>query len=196
MPLYIFVCDQCYDTPQEQLRAVALPADPVPISMPFVEPFDNDEIDYQTASGPPVIDPTTGIPIPQTTIIIAQNGSPITMQAYGKPVGLTPNAVSPLNGAVHYGTVLPILSVVSNGVDQITVTCSAAHGMATDAQISVQGLSKNLANGFYSVTVTSGTAFTYQTLNIIPAGSLITGSTRIATALVGLPRGYTRIQQV
>ena len=30
----ILVCDRCYDTPQEQLRAIVIPADPVPIQNP------------------------------------------------------------------------------------------------------------------------------------------------------------------
>ena len=32
----ILVCNTCYDTPQEQLRAIIVPADPVPIVNPRV----------------------------------------------------------------------------------------------------------------------------------------------------------------
>lgn len=37
------VCGPCYDKPQEQLRAIILPADPVPIVNPRTEPFTEDE---------------------------------------------------------------------------------------------------------------------------------------------------------
>jgi hypothetical protein len=37
------VCLRCYDKPQQQLRAIILPADPVPIRNPRIEPFIKDE---------------------------------------------------------------------------------------------------------------------------------------------------------
>lgn len=41
----VLVCpNRCLDKPQEQLRAIVLPADPVPIINPRVEPFSNDEV--------------------------------------------------------------------------------------------------------------------------------------------------------
>lgn len=39
----ILVCGRCYDKPQQQLRAIILPADPVPIQNPRTEPFVTDE---------------------------------------------------------------------------------------------------------------------------------------------------------
>lgn len=39
-PLNIFVCDRCLDKPQVQLRTIILPPDPLPVWMPFPEPFD------------------------------------------------------------------------------------------------------------------------------------------------------------
>ena len=41
--LYVLVCPPCYDRPQQQLRSVVLPADPVPIYRPSTEPFVDDE---------------------------------------------------------------------------------------------------------------------------------------------------------
>lgn len=38
-PLNLWVCKPCYDTPQQQLRAIILPPDPVPIDLPFPEPY-------------------------------------------------------------------------------------------------------------------------------------------------------------
>lgn len=39
----ILVCRRCLDKPQPQLRAIILPADPVPIANPRTEPFTEDE---------------------------------------------------------------------------------------------------------------------------------------------------------
>jgi len=112
------------------------------------------------------------------------------------PAGLNPNAVMPLKGTTHYDVVLPVLSIIANGTTVITVTCSAAHGLSNNSQVSVEDLTNKKASGFYSVTVTSATAFTYTVASPIVAGSLIDGNTRVATANVGLPTGFTQIPQV
>lgn len=39
----LLVCSACYDRPQEQLRAIILPADPVPIPNPRPQNFDESE---------------------------------------------------------------------------------------------------------------------------------------------------------
>lgn len=38
--LNIWVCPPCYDTPQPQLRTIILPPDPLPVWMPFPEPYE------------------------------------------------------------------------------------------------------------------------------------------------------------
>jgi hypothetical protein len=86
-------------------------------------------------------------------------------------------------------------SVLGNGTSTVTVNCSTPHGLATNAQVSVEGLSNNAADGMYSVTVTTATQFTYQANYAIPSGNLLQGRTLIVTALVGLPYGYTQIPQ-
>ena len=101
----------------------------------------------------------------------------------------------PLINNEQFSVELNPLSVTAIGTDVITVTFSAAHGLVTDAQISVDGLSNSQACGFYSITVTTATAFTYQTNTVIPAGSLLTSTTNMVTALVGLPYGFTQIPQ-
>lgn len=194
LPLYLYVCDQCYDTPQEQLRAIVLPADPVPVYLPFPEPFTADETSCMSLT-PTTTDPTTGLPVPSTTTMTTVSGDNMTPVPYGRPANLDPASVMPLNQTVTYGTALEVLSVTANGSDQVSVTCSAPHGLSTDDQVSVEGLTT--ANGFYSVTATSATAFTYQTYaENVPSGSLLTSGTRIVTCLVGLPYGYSQIQQV
>ena len=192
----ILVCDTCYDTPQEQLRSIVVPADPTPIINARTQDFETAETNYQTVSAPPVIDPETGIPIPPSVILQTQNGQNLTTQPYGQPVGLTQPAVMPLKGTTAYAVKLPVLSVSSNGTTVTTVTCSAVHNLTTNDQISVEGISNVNACGFYSVTVTTATAFTYETADTIAAASLYTPTTRIITASVGLPYGYTQIPQV
>jgi len=193
--LRILVCPPCTDTPQQNIRAITLPADPLPIMNARVENFVQDETDYQTVTAPATTDPTTGIPIPGTTTLLDQDGNALTTQPVGAPLGLEQGAVMPLNGTTHYAVDLLPLSVTASGTDQITVTCQAPHGMATNDQMSVEGLSDVRANGFYSVTVTTATAFTYQTNVALPAGALLTSTTNMITALVGLPLGYDQIPQ-
>jgi len=194
--LRILVCNSCLDTPQEQLRAIVVPADPTPIINARVQNFEVVETDYVTTSAPTVYDPQTGIPIPSTTNIVTQNGQNLTMQPYGPPVGLVQPAVMPLKGKTHYGVKISPLSVTANNTTTITVTCSTAHGLVTDDQISVLGLSNVLATGFYSISSSNPMTFTYQTNSVIPSGALLQGSTNIVTAIVGLPYGYTQIPQV
>ena len=192
----ILVCQPCNDTPQNQLRAIVLPADPTPIMNPRTENFAEAETDYVTVNAPTVTDFWTGIPIPPTTTIIAENGANLTNQPIGLPQGLYQNAVMPQYDKTLYRVKLYPLSVLANGTNTITVTCSAAHGLSTDSQIAIEGLSNNNADGFYSVTVgASATAFTYQTNNVIPSGNILQSSTLLVTALVGLPYNYTQIPQ-
>lgn len=196
LPLYLFVCDECYDTPQEQLRAIVVPADPMPVRFALVEPFLQDETNFHTATAPPTIDSATGIPIPGSTVFVTDAGAYMTEQPIGAPAGLEAAAVMPLFDGAPYRVALPLLSVSSLGTGPITVTCSSAHGLATNDQISVSGLSDKRACGFFSVAVTTATAFTYLPVPVIPSGALLTGATRIITAKVGVPLGFEQIPQV
>ena len=191
----ILVCNDCMDNPQEQQRAIVLPADPVPIMNARVQDFQQAETDYQTVTAAPIIDPTTGIPIPVNVTLSTEDGQNLLTQQIGPPTGLTQGAIMPLINNEQFSVELNPLSVTAIGTDVITVTFSAAHGLVTDAQISVDGLSNSQACGFYSITVTTATAFTYQTNTVIPAGSLLTSTTNMVTALVGLPYGFTQIPQ-
>ena len=192
----MLVCRPCLDTPQEQLRAIILPADPVPVVNPRVEPYAYDSTDYETTSEPPIIDPTTGIPIPQGQNIVTQDGQNVVMQPVGAPTGYTGNAVMPIQEGNVYAQNVPYLSVSSIGTNVITVTCSSPHGLVTNDQISVQGLTNPNACGMFSITVTTATAFTYSPTQIIPAGTLQQSSTQMITAIMGLPYGFDQIPQV
>jgi len=61
----LLVCNSCYDEPQPQLRAIIVPADPVPISNPRVELYMWDSIDRRQVSGYNTQDTQTGIPVPR-----------------------------------------------------------------------------------------------------------------------------------
>lgn len=193
--LRILVCRDCLDTPQPQLRAIVVPADPTPIINARVTDYVAAETNYSTTSAPTVYDPVTGIPIPSTTRLVTEDGQYSTMQATGEPLGLSQGAVMPLKGKIHYGTKLALISVSANGTTIITVTCSVAHGLATNGQVSIEGLANNAADGFYSVTVLSAMAFTYMTNRVIASGGLLTPTTNIITASVGLPLDFIQLPQ-
>jgi hypothetical protein len=186
---YILVCKRCLDIPQEQLRAITLPADPTPIFYPSVENFDESRSNYRSLAAPTVLDPKTGIPIPGTTLRITEDNQNRAIDPFGLPVGLNQNAVMPYNGATqqHFGVALAVLSVIADDSATVAVTCSAVHGLQNNSQVAVDGLSWSPACGFYSVTVTTATAFTYMTYGSNPAGSLMQPGTLITTCLVGLP---------
>jgi len=190
----ILVCDPCYDTPQNQLRAIIVPADPIPINNPRVQDYAYYETDDITAAYPTVYDPITGIPIPSTTGLETQGGQDITSEVIGTPNGLEPGANMPLQNNVTYNVALNLISVSSNGTNIISVTCSTPHGLVVNSQIVVEGLVNNKANGYYSVTsVPSTLTFTYTVTNGIPTSGLLQGNSFIKTANVGLPYNYAQI---
>lgn len=165
--LWIRVCTRtCLDVPQQQLRAIQLPADPVPVWQPRPENFLNDEVDSNQPIGIP-----TGL---DQNAVMPYNGA--IQKAFGVPIA--------------------VLSIISNGTTTIFVTCSAPHGLINDDQIAVQGLTDRNACGFFSVVMFTPMTFTYATANAIAAASLLTPTTRMITCLVGLPRGSTDIPQV
>lgn len=203
----ILVCETCLDVPQTQLRAIIVPADPVPIQNPRVESLAADETNFRTTSGQNTIDPTTGIPVPGTNQRITQDSNYRVTQQTGETradlsqqPGLDQNAIMPLqtieNTTKKYYVTLPLVSVTSDGAGNVSVTCSSAHNLSVGYQISVEGLSKSTANGFYTVTaVTSATAFKYQVNPVLSAGNLLTGTTKMVTTNVGLPYNNSQIPQ-
>src|ERR1700744_6209173 len=102
--LYILVCTRtCLDIPQEQLRAITLPADPVPVYFPSVEQFEQNETDYR-ALAEVAVDPRTGIPIPLAVLRVTEDCENRTTTPYGNPLGLDQSAVMPFNSVQlkHY----------------------------------------------------------------------------------------------
>lgn len=232
--LRFLVCRPCYDQPQEQLRTIVLPADPVPVMNARVQDFRAAESDYRTTSAPPVIDPRTGIPIPGKVYRATPERNNRTTLPFGRPVGNIQPSIPGYAGAVQkpFGRPLDILSVMANGTATIFVTCSSPHGLCTNDQISIEGLLVDAACGMYSVVVQTATAFTYMTYGSetapvigsdgsielessdgedelesddgqillesydVAAGSILTGTTRVWTVLIGLPYGYQQIPKI
>lgn len=83
----ILVCERCEDVPQQQLRAMTIPADPVPIINPRPQDFVAASTDYRMTSGQNAIDPTTGLPVIGGNFRVTQNGNNRVVQQTGEPTG-------------------------------------------------------------------------------------------------------------
>ena len=81
------VCPPCLDIPQEQLRAIVIPADPMPIINRRVEYFTQAETNNRQTYIAPLTDATTGLPIPQGNNRITQTEANRVTQATGEPPG-------------------------------------------------------------------------------------------------------------
>jgi hypothetical protein len=83
----MLVCNRCYDKPQEQLRAIVVPADPMPIINPRTEPFVTDETSTRYTSGQNTVDPVTNIPIVGGNVRTTQCDNDRVVQQTGEPPG-------------------------------------------------------------------------------------------------------------
>lgn len=79
----ILVCNRCMDNPQQQLRAIVLPADPVPILNPRPEQFERAETDYRLTSLPATMNLKTGLMVPDGDTRITENNDPRVTQQTG-----------------------------------------------------------------------------------------------------------------
>ena len=161
----LLVCNPCYDTPQQQLRSIIIPADPVPIVNPRVEPYAWDEIDRRQVSGYDTTSPSTGIPVQAgptraTTIDnTVQDGIRVTQQTGEAPggknqlPGTDPNAVTYRN----------VVAVTNNGIGFIRVTVSVTSGFKTGQRVIIQEVGGvTNANGRWTITVINQTQFDLQ----------------------------------
>lgn len=152
----LLVCNFCYDTPQSQLRAIVLPADPVPIVNPRVEPYMWDETDRRQVSGYNTTAPFIGIPVPQGDIrVTSANSQPtsnirVTQQTgegsggKNQKPGTDPNAVTYRN----------VVNAVDNGAGLIRLTLNTTNGIITNQRVIVQDIvGVTNANGNWAVTV-------------------------------------------
>lgn len=156
----ILVCPTCLDKPQEQLRAIIVPSDPVPIANPRVEYFVDYESNTRITSQTPTTDPTTGIPVPAGDTRITQDYNTRSTQMTGEP----PNGTNTLPGtdpnAVTYRTVT---NAVSNGSGLIRLTLATTNGMITGQTVTVQDVGGvTAASGNWTITVINTTQIDLQ----------------------------------
>jgi hypothetical protein len=160
----ILVCDTCYDEPQEQLRAIVLPADPMPIINPRVEPYAWDEIDRRQVSGYNATSPSTGIPVQQgDTRVTTLNNAATEDTRVTQQTGEAPYGTNQLPGtdpnAVSYR---PILGV-GNVSGTIRLTVSDTSGFITNQRVIVQEVEgATAANGTWVITVVNQTKIDLQ----------------------------------
>lgn len=84
----MLVCRHCLDVPQEQLRSIALPGDPVPILNPRIQDYTLAERDLRTTSGQDTTNFVTGIPVPGGDIRgTTPDGFGRSLQETGEPPG-------------------------------------------------------------------------------------------------------------
>jgi hypothetical protein len=199
LPTWLFVCERCYDKPQEQNRVFVPPADPVPIQLALPEDFTAAETTVMGLAAPPAVDPHTGLPLPPTTAMQTTDGVLMSPTPTGRPPGYALEAVMPLamtNGVpTEYDVPLPVTSMLANGTPLVTVACSGPHGLALNGQVAVRGSASPLADGMFSVIPITATVFTYGCYSPIPAGPLLQPGTIVVTAQVGLPRSYPALPQ-
>lgn len=179
------VCRRCNDIPQTQLRAIVLPADPVPISNPRTQNYEAASGDQRLTYSAPVIDPVTGLAIPQGQTRITQNDQRRVIQEVGDPLGLDPS--------VSNNPPIPFLSIIASGPYIVNVTTSPAHGLVTGDSVGVEGVTLDTASGAFTVIVTSPTAFQYSTNKAMQLGSVSTNDTRIVKMTIGLPRNMDSV---
>ena len=154
------VCRRCNDIPQTQLRAIVLPADPMPVMNPRVQNYQAAVTDYRTTSGQNTVDPTTGIPIPGTTMRITENDDYRVTQQTGEPPGGKNTLPGTDPNAVTYRV---ISSAADNGSGLIRLTVNTTSGMITGQQVTIGDVvGTTEANGNWTITVISLTEIDLQ----------------------------------
>lgn len=188
----ILVCDTCYDEPQQQLRSIIIPADPVPIVNPRTEPYTWDSTDYRQISGYNTTNAQTGIPVPQGDVrVTTEDNAPTPDKRVVQQTGEAPYGTNQLPGtdpnAVTYRTVT---NAVNNGSGLIKLTVATTNGMITGQMVTVQEVGGvSAANGDWTITVVDKTT-------IVLDGSAFSGAYTSGGYVINnpsLPRGFAVI---
>lgn len=190
----ILVCETCYDDPQQQLRAIVLPADPEPIINPRTEPYFADEADVRQVSGYNTVNPILGIPVPGgAQRVTTSGGQATTNQRVTQQTGAPSGSLNELPGTdPNAVTYRPISGVTNNGIGQIRVTLNTTNGMRTGQHVIIQKVDGvPAANGTFVISVIDNTRIDLQ--NTVFAGSYVGGGYVINDP--SLPRGFTEIPQ-
>jgi hypothetical protein len=188
----ILVCNTCYDEPQEQLRAIIIPADPLPIMNPRVEPYAWDEVDRRQLSGYNTTDPATGLPVIQgDTRVTSIDDEPTDNTRVTQQTGEAPYGTNQMPGtdpnAVTYRN---ITNVSNNGIGLIRLTLTTTNGMKTNQRVIVRDIVGTLeANGTWLITVVSVTQVDLQ--NSVFVNSYVAGGYVINDP--SLPLGFDEI---
>ncbi len=188
----ILVCDTCYDTPQTQLRAIVLPADPMPIINPRTEPYQWDSTDYRQVSGYNTVDPSTGIPVQQGNIrVTSDDDLPTTDKRVTQQTGEPPNGTNQLPGTDPNAPNFRFVSgAVDNGNGEIRLTVGNTNGFITGQGVianSIGGVTA--ANGNWRITVVNQTQIDLN-------GSTFSGSYTSGGYVINdpsVPRGFNEI---
>ena len=160
----ILVCETCYDEPQNQLRAIIVPADPMPIINPRVEPYAWDETDRRQVSGYNTTNPQTGIPVQQgDTRVTTVDGNVPDQTRVTQQTGEAPGGTNQMPGtdpnAVTYRN---IITVADNGAGLIRITVTVTSGFITNQRVIIGDVNGVPANGRWVITVVNATQFDLQ----------------------------------
>jgi len=188
----ILVCDTCYDTAQNQLRAIVLPADPIPIINPRTEPYLWDSTDYRQVSGYNTIDPSTGLPVQRGDVrVTSDDDVPTVDKRVTQQTGAPPGSNNELPGtdpnAVNFRFVT---DAVDNGSGEIRLTIGNTNGYITGQGVivqEVQGVSN--ADGNWYITVVNETQIDLN-------GSTFSGAYTSGGYVINdpsVPRGFDEI---
>ena len=188
----LLVCDSCYDEPQQQLRAIALPADPVPIVNPRVEPYLYDNTDYRQTSGQNTVNARTNIPVPGgDTRVTSLNDLPTNDKRVTQQTGEPPNGLNQQPGTdPNAVTYRKVTNAGNNGIGQIRLAVNTTNGMRTNQTVIVRDINGvPNANGTFVITVIDTTNIDLQ--NTVFTGSYIGGGYVINDP--SLPRGFDEV---
>lgn len=186
------VCRRCNDIPSQQLRAIVLPADPMPVMNPRVPNYVVASTDYRATSGQNTINPITGIPIPGNTLRITENDDyRVTQQTGGargslnELPGTDPNAVTYRN----------ISGAVDNGAGLIRLTVDTTNGMITGQRVTVGGVDGTTeANNNWTITVISVTEIDLQGsvfTNAYSSGGYVVNNPSLPYGFIEIPKTGT-----
>lgn len=183
------VCRRCNDIPQTQLRAIVLPADPMPVMNPRVQNYQQASTDYRATSGQNTVNPQTGIPIPGNTLRITENDNYRVTQETGEPPlgtnqlpGTDPNAI----------TYRLISNATNNGSGLIRLTVNTTSGMVNNQNVTIRDVvGTTEANGNWKITIVNLTQIDLQNssfANAYSSGGYIVNNPALPYNFTEIPR--------
>jgi hypothetical protein len=186
MNIKILVCSDCYDTPQEQLRAIVVPADPTPIVNARVQDFTLASSDSRVTSGQNTTDSRTGIPVPGGNTRITQTNDVRSTQQTGEAPFGTNQLPGTDPNAVTYRTVS---NATNNGSGLIRLTINTTNGMITNQRVVIQEVGGVPANGNWAITVVDASNIDLQ--SSVFSGTYTSGGYVINNP--SLPYGFAQV---